>query len=318
MDQKGLARVEKLSPRDVWKHEALDLTPWVADNLDLLGEALGGVGLTRVDREVAVGDFALDVLAKDDADRPVIIENQLEQTDHSHLGQLLVYASGLDAAIIVWLTPKFRDEHRQALDWLNEHTSEEVHFFGIELEVIRIADSPPAPQFRLVAQPNEWQKAVMAPGGLSELRVARHDFFERALAMLGEKLPSFRQPKVGYENWISFKAGPFGNYAFVFNSRAEIVAEIYIDTGDRDPTKAIYDALETERPSIEAAAEGALLWERLDNRRACRISSTMKAPDFQDEAAVDEAARWIADKMSALISHLDDKLRALAKAQKSG
>ena len=154
-----LGTLQHLPPRDIWKNEASDFTPWVAEHIGLLGEALG-LDLEFVVREQSVGEFSCDVVAREiGRNRPVIIENQLEATDHRHLGQLLTYASGLDAAFIIWISPEIREEHRQALDWLNRHTDESVDFFGVQLEAIRIDDSRPAVQFRLMAFPNEWGKA---------------------------------------------------------------------------------------------------------------------------------------------------------------
>jgi hypothetical protein len=179
-DERGLGRLEQVDPRTVWKSEAGDLTPWVIEHLDLLAISLG-IEIVPVEREKRVGSFALDVLGEDVAGRPVIVENQLEPTDHAHLGQLLVYASGLGAAIVIWLTPSFRDEHRSALDWLNERTDDGVYFFGVELGVVRIDGSPPAPIFRVVARPNDWQKAVKSGTGISAVAQSRHDFFERLI-----------------------------------------------------------------------------------------------------------------------------------------
>lgn len=168
-DKLGLGRLKQVDPRVVWKSEAHDLTPWLVENLDLLAEALQ-IEIVPTQREVAVGTFWGDVLGEDPSGRPILVENQLEPTDHGHLGQLLVYASGLEAAVVVWLTPTFRDEHRRALDWLNERTDDQVHFFAVELGVLQIGDSAPAPNFRVVARPNEWQKALKRPTGVSEPR----------------------------------------------------------------------------------------------------------------------------------------------------
>jgi hypothetical protein len=134
----------QLEPRTLWTREAYDFTPWLADNLSLLGEALG-LDLELAQIEPAVGAFNADITARDTGrDRHVIIENQLEPTDHGHLGQLITYAAGLDAAVIAWISPEIREEHRQAIDWLNRHTSEKIEFFAIALEVVRIGDSKPA------------------------------------------------------------------------------------------------------------------------------------------------------------------------------
>ena len=158
----SLGQLSRVEARVVWAHEAHNFTPWLRDNLALLADTLG-VGIEPVGSEFRVGIFSSDIVGRTIPDgRTVVVENQLEPTNHVHLGQLLTYASGLDARIIVWLATQFRDEHRQALDWLNAHTTEGVDFFGVELELLRIDDSAPAVHFKLVAQPNEWAKATRA------------------------------------------------------------------------------------------------------------------------------------------------------------
>ena len=163
MTTPNLAKIERVPDlRATWPNEAQHFTPWLADNLSELGEALG-MDLELQQREASVGGYSLDILATAvNSTRLVIIENQLEATDHNHLGQLLTYAAGFDAGVIVWVTREFRDEHRQALDWLNQRTGEDTQFFGVVVELWRIAGSPPAPHFKLVAIPNGWRKEATA------------------------------------------------------------------------------------------------------------------------------------------------------------
>ena len=137
----ALGKLKHFDPRKLWENEAGNFTPWLANHLQLLAEALGLDDLQLVRTEQAVGEFLCDIVAREvRTDRRVIIENQLKQTDHKHLGQLLTYAGGLDAAVVVWISPEIREEHRQALDWLNRHTDEQIVFFGVLLEAIRIDD----------------------------------------------------------------------------------------------------------------------------------------------------------------------------------
>ena len=144
-----LGVIERVDLREVWPDEAQDFTPWLAENLDKLGEALG-LDLEFQGREVSVGPFFLDILAHDVGnDRRVVIENQLDKTDYDHLGKLLTYAAGYDAGVVVWLTGDFRDEHRAALDWLNQRTEESLEFYGVEIGAVKIGNSAPAPLFRL-------------------------------------------------------------------------------------------------------------------------------------------------------------------------
>ena len=149
-----LGKLQRINLREAWKHEATEFTPWLAheDNLDLLAKTLGLVELELVGTEHWVGDFKLDVLCSDDEGQ-VIIENQLEKTNHSHLGQILTYAAGVGARKVIWLAESFRAEHVAALDFLNQHTTEELNFFAVEVELWRIGDSPMAPSFNVVVKP---------------------------------------------------------------------------------------------------------------------------------------------------------------------
>ena len=173
-----LGMIEKVRLRSVWEHEAENFTPWLADNISLLGDALGMDIEVRA-QETAVGIYWLDILAHDrENDRPVVIENQLGVTDHDHLGKLLTYAAGFDANTMVWVAGEFRDEHREALDLLNQRTGEDTQFFGIEMELSKIGDSLPAPNFKLVAIPRKWRNPKQRVGGG---RSERHRAFYKEL-----------------------------------------------------------------------------------------------------------------------------------------
>ena len=204
LDSKDLGRLRRVAnPRDVWVSESGDFTPWLAENIDVLAEELG-MTLTVVGTEVQVGEFRLDIRAEDDQGRVVVIENQLERTDHGHLGQCLVYASGLDASTVIWVAPTFRDDFRRAFDWLNERTDLGVNFYGVEVGIVQIGDSGPrAPVFEVVARPNNWQKTVKIAAGLSPtsaegptsaLNAKRQDFFAEVLTALAAGQPAVRVP----------------------------------------------------------------------------------------------------------------------------
>lgn len=154
-----IGKLLTISPRDAWKHEAHDFTPWLSENLEQLGDAIG-LQLEPDGTEVAVGPFSADILAKDMFGRMVLIENQLESTDHNHLGQILTYLSGLEAEIIIWIATDFREPHLSAINWLNENTNDKFSFFAIRLRVVRINHSIPAPVFDVLARPNQWERSM--------------------------------------------------------------------------------------------------------------------------------------------------------------
>ena len=170
-----LGKLEVVDVREVWEHEASDFTPWLFENLNLLGEMLS-LELTGVQCEAQVGKFSLDILARDENGAMVAIENQLGRTDHGHLGQLLTYAAGHDVRTLIWITPHFEDEHRAALDWLNTWTQEGIEIYGVEVRAVCIGDSLPAPEFVSVVLPNSWskkEKAKSNPEGTS-----RREFYQ--------------------------------------------------------------------------------------------------------------------------------------------
>ena len=273
----GLGTIERVDIREIWPNEAADFTPWLAENLATLGKALG-LDLELQTQEAPVGGFSLDILARDvRSGRPVVIENQLGQTDHTHLGQLLTYAAGFDANVIVWIAKEFRDEHRQALDLLNHRTGEESEFFGVEVQLWKIAESPAAVNFNLVSTPNEWRKQTVnsprAGGPVSEKGGKYREFFQGLIDTLRER-HQFTNAKKGQPlNWYSFSAGRTGfSYGVSFNRDGRARVELYIDTGERERNKQAYDWLEDQKASVESELKVSLEWERLDSRRASSIS----------------------------------------------
>lgn len=214
--------LKRIDLRGVWSKEVAEFTPWLAENLTSLGEALG-MELGLESREAAVGAFSCDLVARDlGSNRLVVIENQLSPTDHDHLGKLITYASGFDAGVVVWIAPEIRDEHRQALDWLNQRTDVNVDFFGVLVEVLQIDDSRPAFRFRPVAFPNQWRKdtvSATATGRPSERAKAYRAFFQELIDELRER-HKFTGARVAQpQSWYSFSSGVSGvNYSFSFRS----------------------------------------------------------------------------------------------------
>lgn len=176
------ARLEEIDIRDAWKHEAYDFTPWLAENLAYLSEVID-MPLELVQREVPVGCFSADLLLRNTSnDTFVLVENQLETSNHNHLGQLLTYLQGLAAKTIIWIAPQFREEHVSAVRWLNDNTHADFSFFAVTIKAVRIGNSPIAPLFEVIERPNQWDRSLHRVANdeltdLGEMRLAFWKFY---------------------------------------------------------------------------------------------------------------------------------------------
>jgi Domain of unknown function (DUF4268) len=239
-----------------------------------------GIDLELSVAEHPVGSFSLDLLGRDLTNDCVLIaENQLTPTDHDHLGKLLTYAAGTDAQTVVWVAPTFREEHRQALDLLNDLGGERVRFFGVELGVIRVGDSSPAPLLELRAQPNDWHSRVSAVARATSQSTGKPalyiEYWDRFLERVRSEHPEWTKArKPGPANWLAmpcpFKGGPF--YSFSFAWGRKIRSELYIDYSDPEQASALFNALESRRDRIEHLYGSSLSWEPLPDKRASRIA----------------------------------------------
>lgn len=311
----GLGRLRRVAdPRDVWPSEAGSFTPWLADNLDVLADELG-MSFTLVGSEIPVGDFRLDIQAETPDGRTVIIENQLERTDHGHLGQLVVYASGLEAASVVWVAPAFREDHRRALDWLNERTDTGVDFFGVEVSVVQIGDtSARAPVFDVVARPNGWQKQVKQEGKstaapTTSLNEARQTFFLDVLADVTTERPAIRLPTRSRAHWLSFASGPWGSWDFSCGRDGRLRVEAYIDSGDAAVNLALFEQLQGEAAQLEQRVGHPVSWEPLESRRACRVAVYFPLHDPSDPDETRALKPRVAAATVAMYDMLNDQLR---------
>ena len=298
-----LSSIENVNPRKVWPNEASDFTPWLAEHIDLLGEALG-LDIEITQTEAAVGAFSLDILGKvSGSDRVVIVENQLERTDHVHLGQLLAYAAGLDAKIVVWISPDVRDEHRQAIHWLNEQTTDAVAFFAVNLEVWRIGNSLPAPRFG-----SALSRSRASSSGSSSKRPRQSEPPSRShttSSMLtccsacslpvrtsrSRILPTCATT-AGRTSALADRAFSWGG---AFTASGQFRVELYVDTGDGAENKSAFDQLQNESAAIEAELGEQLTWERLDNRRASRVFAHRDGSVESPGPVLEQHKQWAVD-----------------------
>lgn len=301
-----LGRIEAVDLRAIWPHEAHDLTPWLLENADVLEDALG-IELELTAAEHGVGSFSLDLLGRDMTnDCVLIVENQLTPTDHDHLGKLITYAAGTDAQTVVWLAPSFREEHREALELLNELGGERVRFFGVELSAIRIGDSQPAPRLELRVEPNDWHarlssvaRGVSQGSGKPALYL---EFWSRFLDRVRDERPGWtRARKPGALNWFRmecpFKGGPF--YSCSFAQGGKIRSELYIDYTEPESVGVLFAILAEHRGRIEELYGAPLSWEELPERRASRIADYADG-DVADIESHDRYIDWFFDSGARL------------------
>ena len=306
-----IGKLQRVKLREVWKHEALDFTTWLENNIDVLNEALG-LSLVSIDREKEAGDFSVDLVGEDESGNVVIIENQLERSDHDHLGKLVTYVTALEAKAAIWLVSEPRPEHVRAIAWLNE--SRAVAFYLAKLEAIKIGDSAPAPLITLITGPSaEAVEAGETKKDLANRHIARKKFWTVVLEVAKAKTKLHSGISPSNYSWVGTSAGVQGlnlNYAV---RRHDAQVELYIDA-DKDSgvgNQAILDKLATNKEAIEAAFGGPLLWEALDEKRACRIRKTVDIAGWQDEAKWPKAADALVDAMIRLEKALRPYLKGL-------
>lgn len=310
----SIGKLEKVPLRDLWKHEERGFSAWLRDNLETLAEVLG-MRLSDPQAEVQVGPFQADLIAEDENGTRVVIENQLEATDHEHLGKLVTYLTNLDAKTAIWISKSARPEHVNAVTWLNETTAQDVSFYLVQLEAYRIGDSSPAPLFTVIVAPSPESKAFGdQKKELAERHILRHRFWEGLLARAKERglaLHSARSPS--REMWISAGSGRSGIiFSYVIWMQEDSAVELYIDTGDRDENKAVFDALAAKKGEIERAFGGPLSWERLDDKRAARIRHILKNGGLQTpEAEWPKLQDSMVDAMARLWKALKSHLSAM-------
>ena len=319
MTSQSLGSLVRVDLREIWTTEAGDFTPWLAreENLTMLGETLG-IDLELEAQEKAVGKFRADILCKDIClGAWVLVENQLERTDHNHLGQLLTYASGLDAVTIVWIAAHFTEEHRSTLDWLNKITDESFRFFALEVELWRIGDSPAAPKFNVVSKPNDWSRSVkraaraIDQSELSKTGVKQLAYWENLQRVLDKEngvVSGNRKPLP--QAWMGYPIGRsyFGLKAVMVRLKKQIRTELYISGDD---AKAFFYLLQEQKDAIEQEFGNHLEWDALPTRRDCRIAAYLENVDPDNEEDWPRQHQWLAAKLNDLHRVFSVRVREL-------
>lgn len=303
MSGNNLGKLKKVELREAWKHEAGNFTQWLAEaeNLRLLGDEIGfDIGLLQT--EAAVGGYHVDILAEETGTgKKIIIENQLEITDHDHLGKLITYASGYDAKVIIWVVKDVRDEHRQAIDWLNERTNEDTEFYLVQIELWQIGDSPYAPKFEIISKPNDWTKAVRSvdPSELTDTKVKQLEFWTQFKEYAKKNGTRLRMQKGYPQHWLNISIGnSYAHLSLTVNSRDGLIgAELYMPNN-----KELYNKLLQFRSEIETKLAEKPEWMELPGKKASRIRVQVKA-NFEDQSKWEEYFAWLlkeAEKFDAV------------------
>lgn len=312
-----LSKIEKISLRECWQNEASDFTPWLAsgENIALLADALGMNELEVKGQEEHVGPFRADILCVDPGtDKYVLIENQLEKTDHNHLGQILTYAAGLDAVTIIWVAEQFTEEHRAAIDWLNRITDKEFNFFGVEIGLIKIDDSPAAPMFNVIAKPNGWTKDVRSSQsskeGLSEGQTFKYEFWT-AFCEYMRNNPSkhFKTQSPTYHHWANIAIGRSGVHVSLLLNTIEKRVTIHLYMKD-DIDKKIFDELYKYKDEAEEKIGEKLAWRRLDGKKASTIDLYKKC-DLDNPNAWNEIFAWYKEYTERFITFFKPIIKKL-------
>jgi hypothetical protein len=321
-----LGRLERVELREAWAGEATDFTPWLAqaENVSLLGEAIG-IELEVESQEKNVGPFRADILCRDTiSNQYVLIENQLERTDHGHLG-LLTYAAGLEAVTIVWVASRFTEEHRAALDWLNNATTSGFNFFGLEIELWRIGSSPMAPKFNVVSKPNDWSKAVREQataaqaGQLSEFQQLHLRFWTQFREHLEERKSPIRTNRPSKDHWSNVAVGRTHFSLVPWNGMRDNRSGVLLSMTGPD-AKAHFKLIEQRHYSVvqdRLSTFGTLEWRPLPDNKESQIALTRASTPSKPETWP-ELNQWMADTLETMHSLFSPIVKSLNAAELVG
>ena len=296
-----LGKLKEIDIRTVWAHEQYDFSKWLASesNIQELGDVLN-LSLTNVETEKFVGNYRCDILCQDElSGKIVLIENQLEPTNHDHLGKLITYASGLDAAVVVWIVAEAREEHASAIEWLNKHTDEDVSFFLLEIHAYSIGDSIPAPQFHIIEQPNDFAKTtknLSKKSELAEREVYRLEFWNKFNDVIDQRGKPFNKHKASIEHTYTVAVGSSQCYISIdlVNKEHKIRVGLWISNN-----KEMFDMLFSHKTEIESVIGEALDWDKLDGKKASVICTNIPGLDFNNQSNYAKLMNETIDKVLA-------------------
>lgn len=287
----SIGRLKEVDVRELWKHEQYDFSNWLSkeENIEYLNEILG-LTLVDINKEVFVGPYRCDIVAKDETSGiKVVIENQLESTNHDHLGKIITYASGLNANVVVWIVKEAKEEHRSAIEWLNNNTATGIDFFLIEIHAYKIGSSDPAPKFEVVEKPNDFIKQGKGSSSrdkdLNRSQSERLIFWELFNQVVINRGKPFNLRKATTDHWYDVAMGTSDAHVAIdlISKNNYIVVEVYIHD-----SKELFDQLYQNKDEIESALGFEMIWDRLDGKKASRIKYRIHGLDFDDHSNYDE------------------------------
>ena len=286
----GIGKLKEVDIRELWKHEQYDFSEWLSkkENIENLNEILG-LTLVDISKETYVGSYRCDLFAKDETTGiKVIIENQLEMSNHDHLGKIITYASGLDAKVVVWIVKEAREEHRSAIEWLNNNTNSNVNFFLIEIHAYKIGNSDSAPMFQVIEQPNDFiknNKSINSNDTMNKSQSQRVEFWNQFNNVLIERGKPFNVRKATTDHWYNVAIGTSDAHIAItlINKDSVIGVELYITDN-----KELFDKLYQKKDAIEDDLGLKLDWRRLNNSKASRIVTFIKELNFDDHSNYNE------------------------------
>ena len=286
----AIGKLEEVDIRELWKHEQYDFSEWLSkkENIENLNDILG-LTLVDISKETYVGAYRCDLFAKDETTGiKVIIENQLEMSNHDHLGKIITYASGLDAKVVVWIVKEAREEHRSAIEWLNNNTNSNINFFLIEIHAYKIGNSDNAPMFQVIEQPNDFiknNKSINSSDTMNKSQSQRVEFWNQFNNVIVERGKPFNVRKATTDHWYNVAIGTSDAHIDVtlVNKDSVIGVELYI-TDNKD----LFDKLYQKKDEIESDLGFKLDWRRLNNSKASRIVTFIKGLNFDNHSNYNE------------------------------
>lgn len=294
-----IGKIEKVPLREIWRHEAHDFTKWLQDNIDVLSDVIN-LPLTNVEREQTTGNFYVDLTAEDNSGNTVIIENQLEKSNHDHLGKIITYLSSMDAATAIWIVSEPRPEHVSAINWLNESTA--ANFYLLKIEGVKIGNSDPAPLLTLIVGPSEETENVgKSKREKKERYVLRKDFWTIVLNKLKDRTNLFNAVSPSESSWLGAGSGKRGIQYTMWVTQDDARLSLYIDRGkdSEEENQAILEKLELHKVEIESIYGDKFEWHKRDDERACQIIINVTNGGYKsDKEKLDSIGENLAECMT--------------------